>query len=377
MHKLTFYPLGNADCCLIELEGEGRILFDYADTRDPEDDEDLRCDLPTLLREKLKSENRDYFNVVAITHLDEDHYKGASELFWLDHAEKYQGEDRVKIETLWVPAAAITEASLEKAEAKILQEEARYRLKKGHGIRVFSRPARLREWCEANEVSLDDRLDLITDAGQLVPEFTLEGDGVEFFVHSPFAKRLNDDEVEDRNEDAIVVQATFSVEDVQTRVLLLADVTHEVLSDIVAITRDMKERPERLAWDIAELPHHCSYLALGTEKGEDKTQPGKSVDWLWREQGQEHGIIVSTSNPIPVKGSDEDDDVNPPHRQAANYYREVLSELSGELVVTMQHPNASSPRPYTVEIGKLKANPDKSSLSASDRATTGRTPRAG
>ncbi len=377
MHKLTFYPLGNADCCLIELEGGGRILFDYANTRDPEDDGDLRCDLPTLLREKLESENRESLDVLAITHLDEDHYKGMSEFFWLDHAEKYQGEDRIRIETLWVPAAAITETSLEKVEAKILQKEARYRLKKGHGIRVFSRPERLREWCEANDVSLDDRLGLITNAGQLVPELTLVEDGVEFFVHSPFAKRLNDDEVEDRNEDAIVVQATLSVQDVQTRVLLLADVTHEVLSDIVAITRDMKERPERLAWDVAELPHHCSYLALGPDKGEDKTQPVENVDWLWREQGQEHGIIVSTSKPIPLKGSDEDDDENPPHRQAANYYQGVLNDLAGNFVVTMQHPNSSSPEPCTIEIGDRKASVRKQTLSASDRATVRRTPRAG
>jgi len=377
MHKLTFYPLGNADCCLIELDGGKKILFDYANTRDPEDNEDLRCDLPALLREKLESENRKYFDVVAITHLDEDHYKGAAELFWLDHAEKYQSEDRVKIETLWVPAAAITETSFEKAEAKILQKEARYRLKKGQGIRVFSRPERLREWCEANDVSLDDRLDLITNAGQLVPEFTLVQDGVEFFVHSPFAKRLNDDEIEDRNEDAIVVQATFSVQDVRTQVLLLADVTHEVLSDIVAITRDMKERPERLAWDIAELPHHCSYLALGTDKGEDKTQPVENVDWLWREQGQEHGIIVSTSKPIPVKGSDEDDDANPPHRQAANYYGDVVANLSGEFRVTMEWPRKEAPRPLVIEIAESKASVDKSSETASAHLTSRRAPRAG
>jgi len=148
MHKLTFYPLGNADCCLIELDGGKKILFDYANTRDPEDNEDLRCDLPTLIREHLESENRDYFDVVALTHLDEDHYKGATEFFWLDHAEKYQDEDRIKIETLWVPAAVITETFSEKEEARVLQKEARYRFKEGTGIRVFSRPERLRKWCD-------------------------------------------------------------------------------------------------------------------------------------------------------------------------------------------------------------------------------------
>jgi len=31
MHRLTFYPLGNADCCLIDLANGQKILFDYGD----------------------------------------------------------------------------------------------------------------------------------------------------------------------------------------------------------------------------------------------------------------------------------------------------------------------------------------------------------
>ena len=42
MHKLTFFPLGNADCCRIDLEAGEKILFDYADMRCAEDDSDLR-----------------------------------------------------------------------------------------------------------------------------------------------------------------------------------------------------------------------------------------------------------------------------------------------------------------------------------------------
>ena len=32
MHKVTFFPLGNADCCLIDLHGGQKILFDCAAT---------------------------------------------------------------------------------------------------------------------------------------------------------------------------------------------------------------------------------------------------------------------------------------------------------------------------------------------------------
>ena len=40
MHKITFYPIGNADCCFIESEGGQNFLFDYADMRDKDDEDD-------------------------------------------------------------------------------------------------------------------------------------------------------------------------------------------------------------------------------------------------------------------------------------------------------------------------------------------------
>lgn len=89
MHKLTFFPLGNADCCRIDLEGGAKTLFDYADTRCKEDDSDLRIDLPAELRQDLKTANRDFYDVLAYSHLDKDHICGSSEFFYLDHATKY------------------------------------------------------------------------------------------------------------------------------------------------------------------------------------------------------------------------------------------------------------------------------------------------
>ena len=80
MHTVTFHNLGNADCIRINLENGKKILFDYANRRDPNDKYDLRCDLPKELRDDL--DDRDYYDVVAFTHLDEDHYCGATD-FWL------------------------------------------------------------------------------------------------------------------------------------------------------------------------------------------------------------------------------------------------------------------------------------------------------
>ena len=109
------------------------------------------------------------------------------------------------------------------------------------------------------------------------------------------------------------------------------------ISDIVDITRS-KGNDHRLEWDIAKLPHHCSYLSIGPEKGKNKTKAVEQVKWLYKDQGQDGAIAVSTSKPIPDAGTDEDKDDQPPHRQAAEYYKEVATDLRGQFVVTMEHP---------------------------------------
>ena len=376
MHKLTIFPLGNADCCRIDLDGGEKVLFDCAATRDLDDDDDKRCDLHRELRDDLEAVERDYYDVVAFTHLDRDHFAHSTEFFYLKHAKKYQGDGRIKMNVMWVPAAVITEQAPDDKEARILQKEARHRFKEGTGIRVFSRPERLRKWCEENGINLKDRLDLVTDAGQIAPEFSLKKHGVEFFVHSPFAVRQDDDTVEDRNGDGIVMQANFKIGDTETKMLLMADADHEVLTDIVAVTKK-KENEGRLEWDVAKLPHHCSYLSLGPEKGDDETVPVDDVAWLYEEQGQEGAIIVSTSKPIPTKGSKEDKDVQPPHRQAANYYKSVIKASDGEFVVTMEHRKPNAPEPVVIKITSHGATLKVAGATAAYVVTSRPAPRAG
>jgi hypothetical protein len=40
MHEVTFILLGNADCCRIYLHNGKKILFDYAQLKDPDDEGD-------------------------------------------------------------------------------------------------------------------------------------------------------------------------------------------------------------------------------------------------------------------------------------------------------------------------------------------------
>lgn len=370
MAKLTFFPLGNADCCLMDLNNEKKLLFDYAATRCQEDSSDKKIDLPSALRSDLIAAGRDYYDVVAFSHLDLDHIKGSSEFFYLEHDKKYQGSDRKKINMMWVPAGLIVEdKSTCGEEHQIIQNEARYRLRNRQRIWVFSRPGMLADWLKTQGMKIEDVEHLIIDAGKLVPDFTREVDGVEFFVHSPFAKRLNECEVIDRNTDSLVLQATFDCFGTETKLMLGGDSPYEALSDIVDVTR-WHGREERLEWDVFKLPHHCSYNSLGPDKGKEKTEPVPNVKWLYEEQSREGSTIVSPSDIIP-----SEDTKLPPHRQAANYYKSLAPK--SDFIVTMEHPNKVSPKPLVIRIDSTGATVEKRNESGSVSVIGSSAPRAG
>jgi hypothetical protein len=352
--RLTFHPLGNADCTRFDLADGRKMLLDYANTRNADDPSDKRIDLPAELKADLRAAKRNYYDVVCFTHLDNDHCGGSESFFEFDWATKYQGNGRIKIKELWVPAAAICEEGVEDS-ARVIRQEARYRLRKGYGIRVFSRPDVLKDWFAANDLTIESRRHLITDAGQYVPGFSLNGpERVEFFIHSPFGWRLNEKEVIERNTDSVVFQATFREGLRHTSALFMSDINHDTISQIVDTTRKHKN-DDRLQWDIFKIAHHCSYTAIGPDKGNDETKPVDQVKWLFETQGHMRGTMMSTSKSIPVTGSAEDKDVQPPHRQAAAYYKRVAATKDGQFKVTMDLPSVSKPKPSTIEITELGA----------------------
>lgn len=338
MAKITFYPVGNADSSLTEFNDDRLLLIDYYQRSD-EDDKDKRIDLEEELRKTLKK--RDSFDVVAFTHADSDHCLGSEDFFWLEHTDKYQDDERIKIEDLWVPACFVTETGMQ-GSAKVIRQEARHRLKEGKGVHVFGQPDSLDDWFKENDIDPKSRRSLIWTAGKCIPTFSKSNGEAEVFVHSPFAFRMEDDE-QDRNNASIVLHISFFEGDKIIRAMYGADAEHEAWSDIVNITK-RKKRQDRLIWDIFGISHHCSYTALGPEKGKEKTVPVDNVKYLFN-LGGDKSYIISSSEPIPDK-----DSIMPPHKQAAAYYEEVADNKSGDFLVTMEKPTVNNPKPLVFDI---------------------------
>jgi hypothetical protein len=353
-HQVIFYPVGNGDTSQIVLSGGRRVLFDFCHRDIAGNADTPEIDLKTRLKDELKAVNRDYFDVVAFTHADLDHIQGSTDFFELQHAQKYQGEGRIKIQELWVPAAMLLEEAdkdHQQEEFVLLRQEARHRLLEGKDILVFSKPQALADWLEprlkerGEAVSARDHL--FIDAGTIVPGFTLAKDRVEFFCHSPFIKHCDDGDII-RNSAALVFNVRFNADGAIYDYLEVGDAEYCDLEDIVSITR-YHHNDDRLAWDLFNIPHHCSYRALNDEKGERETTPTPLVKDLLL-MGKQDAYIVSSSKPIPDV-QDSYVQLQPPHIQARKTYERQLTEVGGrKFLVTMEEPNANNPEPIVFEI---------------------------
>ena len=269
---------------------------------------------------------------------------GFGDAFWLSPTR--QSDTRIRFDELWVPAAAIIETNLKDPDAQQVQKEARARLRKGKGIKVFSSPKALEGWLKKENLTLAAREDCIVRAGDPVPGFKKSDAGhAEFFVHCPLSWKQNENDEIERNEDSIVLHVTIEELQRDTCIILGSDVNSDTLSEIVKATKRHKNE-RRLEWDVLKLFHHCSYKALNKDgKEDDPTKPVPDVAWLMEDQGQDRSIIVSSNQKIPSKGSTEDND-QPPHRKAAGYYKSLQNDRNGQFLVTMDDPK----KPIKIEI---------------------------
>jgi hypothetical protein len=202
----------------------------------------------------------------------------------------------------------------------------------------------------------------------------LERDGVEFFCHSPFIKHCDEGDII-RNSAALVFNVRFEADGVNYDYLHVGDAEWQDLEEIVNTTR-YHNNDDRLEWDLYNIPHHCSYLALSDEKGDVETQPKPLVQELLL-AGRNGAYIVSSSEPIPDL-NESYSEVQPPHIQARKAYERYLIKVEGrKLLVTMEEPNAYKPEPLIFEIFGTGITWQRSGSIGAPAILQSRPPRAG
>jgi hypothetical protein len=337
----VFWPVGTGDSSTVVVSEQVVIQVDLHDMAKADDDDTPEVPVVDLLADALPqgTDGRPHLAVFVLTHADKDHCSGFSDLL-----------DRVTIGQLWATPRLWREYAEPDApelckDAQAFQEESVRRVE-----------ATKKALAAGREPASGDRILVVgydTDhdkhAYSELPDRFLATpgdsitmlDGADFagrfeaFIHAPFKA----DCAEARNETSLSMQVTLTEPGGRDgKVLLFGDLAHDTIMKIVTYS-EAKQREEYLAWDLLLAPHHCSkYVMHVRENGQDVLKDDVLEAFARHARGG--AVIVSSSGPIP---SVDEDGHNPPHRKAADRYREIVD--AGNFICTMEWPTEENPSP--------------------------------
>ena len=319
---ITFYPVGNGDCNLIEFSDGVKMMIDCNFRTDAEDENTDSFDVLNDLLSKLTiKKGLPYLNAFVLSHPDQDHCRNFENKFYLGDPEDISQTDKddkkILIGELWYSPRVFTEHTDDLCDdAKALRDEAKRRIKlwkdndshkndMGNRIRIIG-------YADVDELS-DVPDERISAAGDTVTKVDgKERDKYRFFIHAPFKAEIEGDE---RNATSIVMQIKIDVEDKTDvgKVFFGGDAEWRVWKKLQEKTED----DDNLKWNLMEAPHHCSYHFFADDR--EYEPESSSLDFLRRQDG--NGIVVSSSKQI------KQNDDNPPCQKAKNrYIKELKSE---------------------------------------------------
>lgn len=319
---ITFYPVGNGDCNLLEMKNGLKMMWDckFRSFAEDSNDESTFDVIDDLLNNKLgKVKKLPFIDAFVLTHPDQDHCLGFDSKFYLGDPDNISQSDinsnKILIGELWYSPKVFTEHTEELCNAaKAFKQEANRRMmlykknpvqanKDGNRIRIVG-------WADLD--SLDDLEDRIVIPGNEISEVNgkIYSD-FKMFIHSPFRDAV---ENADRNETSIVMQIRFDWNGINNaaKLILGGDAEWRVWEKIVQYSDDSK-----LEWDLFEAPHHCSWTFFADDRENDEPNQG-SIDFLGKHSV--NAIVVSSSKYISHMDS------NPPCKKAKNRYVKEVGE---------------------------------------------------
>jgi len=340
--KILFFPVGNGDMTLIELETGQQILMDMRIRAAAEDASDSTPDVTAELRKRLRTDGlgRAFVDVLILTHLHEDHCLGLQRHFHLGPPSDYQASDnKILIQEIWCGAAAFMEWDGLVDDAKAAVQEVQRRAQRTGG-----------DW---------DRLRILGDgevpdgvAHLAVPagsKITSVGDNVaamEVLVLGPLppAEDESDEDLISMHRWSLVLRFELEVDGHLGAGLLLSGGDAEV-----AVWERLWEayEPESFKYHLLQAPHHCSWRSMSYDSWSDMGEAARVCkDALSAlSQGLKGAHIIASSKPIA------DADSDPPSTRAKREYLAVTQSTGGRFLCVMEEPSERWPdvMEFTVE----------------------------
>lgn len=355
--KLNFFPVGNGDMTLIELESGRTILIDVNIRAAADDPDDETPDVAAKLRDRLKrdDEGRCYVDGFLLSHPDQDHCAGLSNHFHLGSPEDWsQDDDKILIRELWSSPMVFRRASSKNTlckDAKAFNAEARRRVRTFRDIgSAVSDGDRILILGEDENGKTDDLQDILVCIDETFSRLNGANDSsFSAYLLAPLPKDDDEEGEEElsKNKSSTILQFYLSGEGHADKCRFLTGGDAEV-----AIWENLWEQheddPDCLSYDVLLTPHHCSWHSLSydswSDLGEDAQvcQAARSA----LSQGRGGALLIASSNPI------KDDDSDPPCIRAKREYEAIIDEFSGEFKCVGELPSEDNPDVLEVKITK-------------------------
>lgn len=369
--KITFFPVGNGDMKLLELDSGARILIDINIRQPGEGIRDVSKDLRDRLT--MDENNRPYVDAMVLSHPDQDHCRGLEQHFHIGPMSDYDDKAKPKkivIREMWSSPIIFRRASINHAlceDAKAWCKEARRRVQQFRDNGIGADGDRILVLGEDKDGKTDDLTDILIRregtitvvAGEKQSNFSAQ-------LLAPLPADNDDDEKAlTKNESSVIFNYNIGVGTVKDAVRFLSGGDAEVLI-WERLWGKYKNNTSILEYDLLCSPHHCSWHSLSYDSWSEKRRKAAISDDARSalSQARDGAVIVASSNEI------KDDDVDPPCIRAKEEYESIVSDVSGEFYNTACHPDAKNPEPLTFEVtaGGLGKPSKKASKAAATSA---------
>lgn len=353
---LSFFPVGNGDMTLIELESGRKILIDLNIRAVADDPDDETPDVAEMLRDRLKrdTKRRRYVDALLITHPDKDHCTGLRKHFHLGPPNEWSARaDKIFVREIWSSPMVFRRASRNHVlcdDAKAFNREARRRVQRFREARgEVIDGDRILILGEDEDRKTDDLKPILIYVDQAFSRVNGQNDrSMTARLLGPLPKEEDDDEeVLSKNNSSTILQFSLAgagnhVAD-KCRFLTGGDAE-------VAIWEKLWQRHrwryEWLSYDILQAPHHCSWHSLShdswSELGEKAEVCEDARNAL--SQARDGATIVASSDPIKDDGND------PPCIRARREYVGIVGNVNGSFRCVGEYPSEGSPGVMEFEV---------------------------
>jgi beta-lactamase superfamily II metal-dependent hydrolase len=336
-----FWPVGTGDSTTIIVKDQ-EIVFqlDLHHLQKSEDSDDQAWPIVDELVKILpRKGGKPYLSVFALTHPDQDHVLGFSELLkqvtigeiWHTPRIFRDYEDK---NPLCEDAQAFRKEVHRRREAIIKNPQS---VKAGDRVRIIGHDEILNEDTYKNfpreRTSIPGHLVTTLDDVNVTECF-------EAFVHAPF----KEDAAGSRNNTSLSLHIALKDGGVTGNGFFFGDREYPTLKQIFDVTIE-RGRQQYLYWDVLLAPHHCSKKAMyWKDEGQEEESYRPDIMSHFQNYKRVGGYILVSANADFTDGEGD----NPPHRKARNQYEKIVD--SGRFLCTHEYRTTASPEPVIFEL---------------------------